>query len=171
MFKNIFKTAIRSFWKTKTISLINVLGLSLGIAICIIISLFLFNELSYDKHHANAERIYRVKSEIIFGGNDFNMIQCPAPMAEALPLEVPEVEASVHFRSQGSFLVKREEDNIKENDVVYAGKDFFKVFTLPLLEGSTEGVLDEPNTMAISKKTDVLRRALPAQRRKGDGRH
>ncbi|MCH6201963.1 ABC transporter permease [Aquiflexum sp. LQ15W] len=153
MFKNIFKTAIRSFWKTKTISLINVLGLSLGIAICIIISLFLFNELSYDKHHANAERIYRVKSEIIFGGDNFNMIQCPAPMAEALPLEVPEVEAAVHFRSQGSFLVKREEDNIKENDVVYAGKDFFKVFTVPLLEGSAEGALDEPNTMAISKRT------------------
>ncbi|MCR9015326.1 ABC transporter permease [Aquiflexum gelatinilyticum] len=153
MFKNIFKTAIRSFWKTKTISLINVLGLSLGIAICIIISLFLFNELSYDKHHTNAERIYRVKSDIIFGGNSFNMIQCPAPMAEAMPLEIPEVEAAVHFRSQGSFLVKREEDNIKENDVVYAGKDFFKVFTVPLVEGNVEGALDEPNTMAISKKT------------------
>ena len=153
MFKNIFKTAIRSFWKTKTISLINVLGLSLGIAICIIISLFLFNELSYDKHHANAERIYRVKSDIIFGGNNFKMIQCPAPMAEAMPLEIPEVEAAVHFRSQGSFLVKREEDNIKENDVIYAGKDFFKIFTVPLLEGSEEGALDEPNTMAISKKT------------------
>lgn len=153
MFKNIFKTAIRSFWKTKTISLINVLGLSLGIAICIIISLFLFNELSYDKHHANADRIYRIKSDIIFGGNNFKMIQCPAPMAEALPLEFPEVEAAVHFRSQGSFLVKRLDENIKEHNVIYAGKDFFKIFTVPVLEGNPEGALEEPNTMAISKKT------------------
>lgn len=153
MFKNIFKTAIRSFWKTKTISLINVLGLSLGIAICIIIALFLFNELSYDKHHANADRIYRIKSDIIFGGNNFKMIQCPAPMAEALPLEFPEVEAAVHFRSQGSFLVKRLDENIKEHNVIYAGKDFFKIFTVPVLEGNPEGALEEPNTMAISKKT------------------
>lgn len=153
MFKNIFKTAIRSFWKTKTISLINVLGLSLGIAICIIIALFLFNELSYDKHHAHAGRIYRIKSEIIFGGNNFNMIQCPAPMAEALPLEFPEVEAAVHFRQQGSFLVKRLDENIRENNVIYAGKDFFKIFTVPVLEGNPEDALEEPNTMAISKKT------------------
>lgn len=153
MFKNIFKTAIRSFWKTKTISLINVLGLSLGIAICIIIALFLFNELSFDKHHANADRIYRIKSDIIFGGNNFKMIQCPAPMAEALPLEFPEVEAAVHFRSQGSFLVKRLDENIKEHNVIYAGKDFFKIFTVPVLEGNPEGALEEPNTMAISKKT------------------
>jgi putative ABC transport system permease protein len=153
MLKNIFKTAIRSIWKTKTISLINVLGLSLGIAICIIISLFLFNELSYDKHHAHADRIYRIKSEIIFGGNNFNMIQCPAPMAEALPLEFPEVEAAVHFRQQGSFLVKREDENIRENNVIYAGKDFFKIFTVPVIDGNPESALDEPNTMAISKKT------------------
>lgn len=153
MFENIFKTAIRSFLKTKTISFINVFGLSLGISICIIIALFLSNELSYDKHHAFADRIFRVKSHIIFGGNELNLAVAPAPMAEALPLEFPEVEAAVHFRQRGSFLVKREEENIKENNIVYAGKDFFKIFTVPLIEGSSEGVLDKPNTMAISKKT------------------
>ncbi|MCL6257573.1 ABC transporter permease [Aquiflexum sp. TKW24L] len=153
MFKNIFKTAIRSFWKTKTISLVNVLGLSIGVALCIIISLFLYNELSYDRHHAHADRIYRINSEIIFGGNHMNMTFAPAPMSDALALEFPEVEASVHFRQNGSFLVKREEENIKENDVIYAGKDFFNIFTVPILEGSKDGVLDEPNTMAISKKT------------------
>lgn len=153
MFENIFKTAIRSFLKTKTISFINVLGLSLGIAICIIIALFLSNEMSYDKHHAFADRIYRVNSHIIFGGNDLNLAIVPAPMAEALPFDFPEVEAAVHFRQRGSFLVKREDDNIKESNVIYAGKDFFKIFTVPLIDGSPEGVLDEPQTMAISKKT------------------
>jgi putative ABC transport system permease protein len=77
----------------------------------------------------------------------------PAPMSDALAREFPEVEASVHFRQNGSFLVKREEENIKENNVIYAGKDFFNIFTVPVLEGSKDGALDEPNTMAISKKT------------------
>lgn len=153
MFKNIFKTAIRSFWKTKTISLVNVLGLSIGVALCIVISLFLYNELSYDRHHSHADRIYRINSEVIFGGSHLNMTFTPAPMSDALAREFPEVEASVHFRQNGSFLVKREEENIKENNVIYAGKDFFNIFTVPVLEGSKDGALDEPNTMAISKKT------------------
>ena len=156
MLKNILITAFRSFWKTKTISSINVLGLSLGVALCIIISLFLVNELSYDRHFAHSDRIYRVTSEIIFGGKHMNMTYVPAPMADALPSEFPEVEAAVHFRQRGSFLVKKgEEDNIKEHDVVYAGKDFFKVFDLPVLEGQAETALQEPNTMAISKAMAV----------------
>jgi len=151
MLKNILKIALRSFWKTKSISIINVLGLSLGIALCLIIALFVRNELSYDRHFPNAERIYRVTSDIVFGGNAMNMTYAPAPMAEALVEEIPEVEASVHFRNQGSFLIKRFEDNIKENKVIFAGKDFLKVFDIPLLKGSKKGALDEPNTMMISQ--------------------
>jgi putative ABC transport system permease protein len=151
MFKNILKIALRSFWKTKSISIINVLGLSLGIALCLIIALFVRNELSYDRHFPNAERIYRVTSDIVFGGNAMNMTFAPAPMADALVEEIPEVEASVHFRNQGSFLIKRYEDNIKENKVIFAGKDFLKVFDIPLVQGSREGALDEPNTMMISQ--------------------
>lgn len=151
MLKNILKIALRSFWKTKSISLINVLGLSLGIALCMIIALFVRNELSYDRHFPNAERIYRVTSDIVFGGNAYVLTYAPAPMADALVEEIPEVEASVHFRNQGSFLIKRYEDNIKENKVIFAGKDFLEVFDIPLVQGSREGALDEPNTMMISQ--------------------
>jgi putative ABC transport system permease protein len=151
MLKNILKIALRSFWKTKSISIINVLGLSLGIALCLIIALFVRNELSYDRHFPNAERIYRVTSDIVFGGNAMNMTFAPAPMADALVEEIPEVEASVHFRNQGSFLIKRYEDNIKENKVIFAGKDFLEVFDIPLVQGSKKGALDEPNTMMISQ--------------------
>jgi putative ABC transport system permease protein len=151
MLKNILKIALRSFWKTKSISIINVLGLSLGIALCLIIALFVRNELSYDKHFPNAERIYRVTSDIVFGGNAMNMTFAPAPMADALVEELPEVEASVHFRNQGSFLIKRYEENIKENKVIFAGKDFLEVFAIPLVQGSRQGALDEPNTMMISQ--------------------
>lgn len=151
MLKNILKIALRSFWKTKSISIINVLGLSLGIALCLIIALFVRNEFSYDRHFPNAERIYRVTSDIVFGGNAFNMTFAPAPMAEALVEEIPEVEASVHFRNQGSFLIKRYEDNIKEGKVIFAGKNFLDVFDIPLVQGRKQGALDEPNTMMISQ--------------------
>ncbi|PRY84651.1 ABC transporter permease [Mongoliibacter ruber] len=151
MLKNILKIALRSFWKTKSISIINVLGLSLGIALCLIITLFVRNELSYDKHFTNSDRIYRVASDIVFGGNAYKMTFAPAPMAEALMEEIPEVEAAVHFRNQGSFLIKRYDDNIKETNIIFAGKKFLEVFDIPLVQGSKRGALDEPNTMLISQ--------------------
>ncbi|MEN2281116.1 ABC transporter permease [Algoriphagus sp. SE2] len=151
MFENYFKIAIRNLKKHKFYTFINILGLSVGVAVCMIISLFVINELSYDKHFKDADNIYRIHAEIIFGGNHWNMIQAPAPMAEALPAEFPEVEYAVNFRQRGSYLVKKTDQNIKENNVIWASKDFFNVFGTSLLEGSPDGVLAEPNTMAISK--------------------
>jgi putative ABC transport system permease protein len=151
MFKNYLKIALRSFWRSKGISTINILGLSLGLSVCMIIALFVIHERSYDRHYPNAGNIYRIKTEVLFGGNHYLMTYAPAPMAEALAAELPEVQASVHFRERGSFLVKREADNIKENSLIYASKDFFKVFDIPLVEGNLNEVLSQPNTMAISQ--------------------
>ncbi|MCW5910532.1 MAG: ABC transporter permease [Cyclobacteriaceae bacterium] len=153
MLKNYLTIALRNLRKHRFYSLINILGLSVGVAVCLVIALFVVNELSYDRHHEYAHRIYRVKSEIIFGGNHWNMTFAPAPMAAALPEEIPEVEAAVHFRQRGSYLVKRETENTKESNVIWAGKDFFKIFTVPVLEGNVEGILDEPNTMVVSERT------------------
>ena len=153
MLKNYFKIALRNLKKHKFYTFINIFGLSVGVAVCMIISLFVINELSYDKHFKDADQIYRIHSDIIFGGNHWNMIQAPAPMVEALPAEFPEVEYAVNFRTRGSYLVKKVDENIKENGVIWASKDFFNVFGTPLLEGNPEGVLAEPNTMAISKST------------------
>lgn len=151
MLKNYFTIAFRNLRKHKFYTFINVFGLSVGVAICMIISLFVINELSFDKDFKDADRIYRIKSDIIFGGNHWNMVQAPAPLAAALPEDFPEVEAAVHFRTRGSYLVKREDENIKEHKVVWAGRDFFKVFGVPMLAGNPENALSEPNTMAISE--------------------
>ena len=151
MLKNYFKIALRNLKKHKFYTFINIFGLSVGVAVCMIISLFVINELSYDKHFKDADQIYRIHSDIIFGGNHWNMIQAPAPMAEALPAEFPEVEYAVNFRSRGSYLVKKVDENIKEKGVIWASKDFFNVLGTPLLEGNQDEVLAEPNTMAISK--------------------
>ncbi|MBN3583184.1 ABC transporter permease [Algoriphagus aestuarii] len=153
MFENYFKIALRNLKKHKFYTFINIFGLSVGVAVCMIISLFVINELSFDKHFKDADKIYRIHADIIFGGNHWNMIQAPAPMVEALPAEFPEVEYAVNFRERGSYLVKKVDQNIKENNVIWASKDFFNVFETPLLEGNPEGVLAEPNTMAISKST------------------
>jgi putative ABC transport system permease protein len=152
MLRNYLTVAIRNLRKHQFYSFINVAGLSVGLAVCFIIVLFVINELRYDKHHVNGDRIYRIKSEIIFGGNHMNMLYAPAPMAATLISDYPEVETAVRFRGRGAYLVKREIDNIKEENVVWADKDFFKIFTVPVLAGNPETALAEPNTIAISQR-------------------
>ncbi len=151
MLKNYFTVAIRNLRKHSFYSFINVAGLSIGLAICFIIILFVINEVSYDKHFANADRIYRINSEIKFGGNHYNMLYCPPVMASTLATEYPEVEAAIRFRERGSYLVKRTIDNIKEDHVVWTDKDFFKVFGIPVIAGNAETALAEPNSIAISE--------------------
>ncbi len=151
MLKNYFIIAFRNLRKHSFYSAINVIGLSVGISMCLIIFLFVVNELKYDQHHANIDRIYRIHSDITFGGNHWDMVQAPAPMAATLATEFPEVEAAIRFRERGSYLIKREIENIKENKVVWVDQDFFKIFTVPVLAGNPENALSEPNTVALSK--------------------
>jgi len=109
MFKNYLKIAARNLLKHKAYSTINVLGLAIGMACCILILLYVQHELSYDRHHQNAERIYRVAADIKFGGNHFQLAVAPAPQAEALVRDFPEVAC---FRNYGSALVKKDGEKI-----------------------------------------------------------
>jgi len=122
MLRNYLIIALRTLRKQKFFSLINVIGLSIGISVCLVILLFIANEFSYDRHHEKFDRIYRIAAEIKFGGNHWNMVWAPAPMARALPEEFPEVEAAAQFRARGSYLVKREIENIKESNVIWASQ-------------------------------------------------
>ncbi|MBX2913829.1 MAG: ABC transporter permease [Cyclobacteriaceae bacterium] len=153
MLKNYFTVALRNLRKQSFYSFINVAGLSIGLAICFIIVLFVRNELSYDTHFANGERIYRIKSDLKFGGNHYNMLYAPPVLAGTAAEEFPEVEAAIRFRTRGSYLVKRDIENIKEDHVVWADKDFFQVFSVPVIAGNPTTALVEPNSIAISKRT------------------
>lgn len=154
MLRNYFLIAIRSLTKNKFYSIINVVGLATGIAACLVIVLFIQNELSYDRHYENADRIYRLNGEIKFGGNHYKLAVASAPLGSTLAQGYPEIESAVRFRTRGSYLVKRESgtDNIKENDVVWTDSTFFKVFPVPVLQGDASKALTEPNSIAISKK-------------------
>lgn len=152
MLRSYFTIALRNLRKHSFYSFINVAGLSVGISICLVILLFVLNELRYDQHHEKADRIYRIHALIDFAGNHYDMTYAPAPMAATMASEYPEVEVAVRFRERGSYLIKREADNIKESKVIWTDKEFFKIFTVPLIAGNPETALAEPNSIAISKE-------------------
>ncbi|MCH7514891.1 MAG: ABC transporter permease [Bacteroidetes bacterium] len=151
MLKNYLKTAYRSLSKNRFYSLINVTGLAVGIASCLLIVLFVIDELSYDKFHEKSERIYRIEADIMFGGNHFEMPVAPAPMAQTIMDDYPEVEIAGRFRRIGSHLFKKEINNIKEDNVSYADNNIFEIFTITFIYGDMATALEKPNTMIISK--------------------
>lgn len=170
MLKNYFKVAFRNLRKQKVYAVINISGLAVGLACCFVIMLHVIYELSYDKHHADADRIYRVTTHINFSGEYVESAAGPAPMGPTLKQMAPEVEAAVRFRPRGSYLVRGEDfdSNIKEEKLVFADPDIFRVFTLPLLYGESERALQRPHTVVISrsaamrhfKRADVVSETL-----------
>ena len=152
MFKNYLKIAARNLAKHKFYSFINIIGLAIGLTCTLLILLYVENEVSYDKYHSKADRIYRVHTEIQFGEKYFNMSKAPAPMAAALIEEFPEVEASVRLRVQGRFLVKRGDITYREENVAYADSSIFSVFDIILVKGASEALF-KPNSIVIDEST------------------
>jgi putative ABC transport system permease protein len=155
MLKNYLTIAFRNLRKQCFYSLINIGGLAVGVAACLVIVLFIIDEFSYDKYNTKADRIYRINNEIKFGGNYYFMNTSSAPTAHTLLQDYPEIESTIRFRSYGSYLVKTGEgvEGIKESNVIWADSTFFKIFSIPLLEGDPATALKEPASIAISKRT------------------
>ncbi|MEP1307490.1 MAG: ABC transporter permease [Balneola sp.] len=151
MFRNYLKITFRNLWKNKSYSFINIVGLAFGLASCIIILLYVNNELSYDKHHKNADRIARVVSFIDFSGSYLELATTSSPMGPTLKSDYADVEDMVRFRPRGEFLVRSNATNIKETDVIFSDPSVFNVFTIPVLHGNAETALLEPYTMALSQ--------------------
>ena len=151
MIRNYLKIAFRNLSKHRFFTFINIAGLAIGVAACLIITLYIVNELSYDTHFKNADRIYRVNSEILFNGNHHRLAVLPPQAADALKNDYPEVEAAGHFRNWGWRWVKRFDESFKEQYVVFGSDEIFNVFSLPLLKGNPAQALTDPNSMVISK--------------------
>ncbi len=156
MLQNYLTIAWRNLRKHSFYSLINVTGLAVGVAACLVIVLFIIDELQYDRYNAMADRIYRLQAEVKFGGNHFRMTYRSAPEAHALMQDFPEVESTVRFRNLGSYLVKtaNESQNIKEKNVIWTDSTFFKIFSVKVLSGNPATALKEPACIAISKKME-----------------
>jgi putative ABC transport system permease protein len=153
MLKNFFTVAFRNLWKHKFYSLINISGLAVGLSCCLLIVLFVWDDLSYDKHHTQADRTYRAYADLKFGEMDGKMGYLPAPLAPTLVKDFPEVEIAARLRQRGSYLVRKmdEVDNAQEENFVFADGDFFRIFDFEIMEGDPAEGLAEPNTMVISK--------------------
>lgn len=151
MIKNLFKTAFRNLLKNKGFTAINVLGLALGLATCMLILFYVFDELSYDRYNTKADRIYRLNEDIRFGGSDNSYAIAPAPMAAALKNDFPEIEQTVRFWNKGGNRVKKGAQNINEW-MVYADSSIFSVFTFPMISGNPSSALIEPHTVVITER-------------------
>ncbi len=149
MILNYLKTAIRRLLRNKSISVINIVGLSLGMAVTFVILIFVFHELSYDKYHKKKDRIYRVLQENRM--TDMTMTHTPYPMAEVLEEEYPQIEQTARVFGLFNTQVRKQQQFIDEANFFCVDAELFDILTLPLLEGDPEEILNEPNDVVLTE--------------------
>lgn len=152
MLKNYFKIAFRNIRQNKGYTFINIFGLAVGIAVCIIIALYVHHELSYNEFHEKAGRIFRVaRIDSAEGVAELKTFQ-PAPLGPLLENTYPEVVQAVQFsKSTQPFLVQYEDKSFYESGLLYADSSFFDVFSFELLKGNPQTALQQPYTLVLSK--------------------
>jgi putative ABC transport system permease protein len=153
MVKNYFKIAWRNLKKQLFFTFLNIFGLVIGMSGALLISLYIYDELSYDKMFADADRIHRINAYIKFGGEEMNTSEVSSPMAAALRKDYPQVEMTTRFRDRGSMLIRKNDKslNVKENNTANVDASFFDMFGIDLLYGDTKTALSEPNTLILTK--------------------
>ena len=155
MVKNNFKVAYRSMMRHKFYTFLNLSGLAVSIAACILIAVYVLHELSYDRYHTDADRTYRIATYLKFGDNEFRFPASPAPMAATLQSEFPEV--LVAGRHRGDFGALMEQDNrfFNQEHITFADQTLFEILTFNVLLGDPKHLLDEPNTVVLPQTTAI----------------
>ena len=151
MFKNYVKVAVRNLLKQKFYSFINITGLAVGIACCLLILLYVRHELSYDRYHEKVDRLHRVTVSLRFGGTEGEAGVVGRPTAQALVDDYPEVETAVRVTETSNWFVRYGDKTFKETRLAFADHTLFEVFTIPLLKGYPATALKEPNTLVLSE--------------------
>ena len=152
MFKNYLATAIRHLLRYKGYSAINVLGLAVGITSCILIMLYVQDELSYDQHHEKKERIYRLVKSDTADGKTNESAFTPPSWAPVLAMEYPEIEHFTRLKPPNSrWLVRYGDKRSYEKHFVVADSSVFDIFTIPLVQGNAKTALAEPHAVVVSE--------------------
>ncbi|MFT4033645.1 MAG: ABC transporter permease, partial [Siphonobacter sp.] len=151
MFSNYVKIAVRNLWRNGVFSLINITGLALGVACSLLIGLWVQDELAMDNYHEKSPVLYRVMQRQTFNGETHAVPQTPGMLSYELKKKFPEVVHVSGFtgESELNFTVG---DKFNKQKVRWAGEDWFKMFSIPLLAGSSATALKTPESLAISKK-------------------
>lgn len=151
MFRNYVKVAFRNIKKQKFYSFINIAGLSIGMACCIFIFLFVQDELSFDKFHTNFDRTYRILTEFDNNGERTVIAPTAIPLAPALKADLPEITSIARISCKSSYLIGTGDKYFYEY-VVYADPDFLEIFSYPLLAGDVKSVLSDPYSIVITER-------------------
>jgi putative ABC transport system permease protein len=153
MIKNYLKIAWRNLKKQPFFTFLNVFGLAVGMAGGLLISLYIYDELSFDKMFADADRIHRINVDIKFGGEEIILPEVSAPMALAIEKDYPQIELITRFRNRNSLSIRKSgtELNVKETKTAYADDTFFDMFGIDLLVGNPKTALKEPNSIVLTK--------------------
>jgi putative ABC transport system permease protein len=153
MFNNLLKHSIRSFKRQRAYIIINILGLSIGIACSLLIALYVINEASYDRFNEKKDRIFRVILNGKLGEQEITGAFTPAVMGPALPREFPEVEDFLRMDGVGPTVVEYEQQIFTDNDIIQADSSFFNFFSIPLIMGDPDNLLNSPHKVVLSESS------------------
>ncbi|MEO0333868.1 MAG: ABC transporter permease, partial [Bacteroidota bacterium] len=158
MIKNYLKIILRNGMNQKLPTTLNIVGLAVGITVCLIIGLYVQDELQYDQFHENADRIYRVDMSYIWGDTDERFGSTPAPAAELLANEFPEITSAVRILTPGLLFITpnaehRQLKSFEEENALAVDSTFADIFTLNTLAGDAPKALSKPNTAILTEAT------------------
>jgi putative ABC transport system permease protein len=151
MLINYFKTAWRNIRKNKLFSFINILGLSIGIALCFIIMLYVQDERSYDTYNKKADHIARIVFHANINGGEISESIVMAPVAQAMKRDFPEVQDATRLAMFGSPKITYKDKTFKDDRFAFVDPNFFSIFTLPMTDGDASTALLQPHTVVITK--------------------
>lgn len=168
MFFNYLKIAFRSLRKSKGFTALNVIGLAAGLGVCLLIVLYVTDELSYDRYNVNADRIYRIDEDLYFNNTGYNAVTTSKFFGPALVASYPKVQQMVRFRNPGNLLVRKGNTHVLDHHFTFADSTIFKVFTLPMIAGDPNTALNNTHSIVIDESaarryfnsTDVVGRTL-----------
>jgi putative ABC transport system permease protein len=151
MIKNLLKTAVRHIRKHLGYSLLNILGLTLGITSALFLIIYVSDELSYDRYHKNADRIYRVSTKITEPDDQFTWIVAQIPMGPQVVQDYPEVQSFVRFFNMPRALYKYEDKEYNEENFYYADSTLFDIFTYKVIKGEVRSAVKDPGKIVLTR--------------------
>ena len=155
MIRNFLIITLRSLATHKVYTFINILGLAVGMACALLISIFILHEISYDNFHRDADRIYRVYLDGSLRGQPLKVAVTSAPMAGALKEEFPAVESSLRIAKFGAWLVSYNEIRFNEDNLLFTDSNFFNFFSFQLIKGDPDSALVNPRSLVLTRSTAI----------------
>lgn len=153
MLRNLIAHSLRSFKRQRSYLIINILGLSIGIACSLLIAIYVINEASYDRFNEKKDRIYRIVLNGKMGGQEFVGAFTCAPIGPTMLSEFPEVEDYLRLTGRGPTVIEYNDLSFSDDNIVESDSAFFNFFSIPLLKGDPENVLNQPRRAVLSEST------------------